>query len=91
MNKRVHVVVSGKVQGVFFRSKIRELASKLKITGYVRNVQNDKLEAIFEGDDISVNNILKFCKEGPEEAEVSAIVIDEETYKGEFKDFSVIN
>ena len=90
MNKRVHVVVSGKVQGVFFRSNIKKLADELKISGYVRNVDVDKREAVFEGDVKSVESLVEFCKEGPENAEVSAIIVDEQNYKGEFRNFSVI-
>lgn len=91
MNRRVHIVVSGKVQGVFFRSQIKKLAEELRLHGYVKNVDKDKMEAIFEGEDNAVERVLEFCKDGPEEAEVAAIVIDEEQYLGEFKDFSIVN
>ncbi len=90
MNKRVHIVVSGKVQGVFFRSNIKKLADELKVSGYVRNIDDDKIEAVFEGDVKPIESLVEFCKEGPENAEVSAIIVDEQDYKGEFKTFSVI-
>lgn len=89
MNKRVHIVVSGKVQGVFFRSRVKKLADDLNIFGYVKNVDDDKIEAIFEGNSDAIERMLDFCKEGPDEAEVAAIVIDDELYKGEFKEFLV--
>jgi len=91
MNKRVHIVVSGKVQGVSFRSKVKNMADELNIYGYVKNVDDDKIEAIFEGDQNAIKNMLDFCKDGPEDAEVSAIVIDEENYNGEFNKFSIID
>ena len=90
MDKRVHVVVSGKVQGIFFRSNIKNLADNLGIKGYVKNVENDKLEAVFEGTNEAIEKMLEFCKEGPEEAEISAIVTEEEQLKNEFINFSVV-
>ena len=69
---------------------IKKLADELKISGYARNVDDDKLEAVFEGDVKSVESLVEFCKEGPENAEVSAIIVDEQNYKGEFRNFSVI-
>lgn len=89
MNRRVHIVVSGKVQGVSFRSNIKKLADSLIVYGTVKNIDIDKIEAIFEGEPIAVNKLIEFCKEGPNEAEVLAIIIDEEDYKGEFKNFSI--
>lgn len=89
MNRRVHIVVSGKVQGVSFRSNIKKLADSLIVHGTVKNIDIDKIEAIFEGEPIAVNKLVEFCKEGPDEAEVLAIIIDEEDYKGEFKNFSI--
>lgn len=91
MNKRVHILVSGRVQGVSFRSRVKKMADELSLHGYVKNVDDDKLEAIFEGDKNAIENMLEFCKDGPEDAEVSAIVIDEENYNGEFNKFSIID
>ncbi|MDI6806362.1 MAG: acylphosphatase [Candidatus Aenigmarchaeota archaeon] len=87
---RVHVLISGDVQGVFFRHHTRELAKQLGLTGWVRNTEDDKVEAIFEGDKDKIKKILEFCKKGPTLARVNNVKAEEEKFKGEFKDFEII-
>jgi len=59
--RRVHVLISGKVQGVFFRYHTYELAKKLGITGWVRNTSDGKVEAVFEGDGIKLRKFWNFA------------------------------
>ena len=89
MKKRMHVFVSGKVQNVNFRSTVKSLAEEHKVQGWVKNRGTDQVEAIFEGDDHAVQKLITFCHDGPELAEVEAIMIDEEQYTGEFSNFDV--
>jgi len=86
--KRVHVFIHGFVQGVFFRRNTKKLADKLGIKGFVRNV-DDGVEAVFEGKDDTVEEIIGFCRRGPPGAEVDKLDINEEEYRGEFKIFEI--
>ena len=90
MKIRVHILIFGNVQGVFFRDNIRKAANMLKINGWVKNINNE-VEAVFEGDSQNIEKMLKFCRKGPDSAVVDNINIKEENYTGEFKDFKIIN
>jgi len=87
--KRVHIFISGIVQGIFFRSNIKERANKLNLKGFVKNLSNGKVEAVFEGKEENINEILKFCKKGPQGAKIKDIEIREEKVSNEFNSFEV--
>jgi acylphosphatase len=89
MNARAHVLVSGDVQGVFFRATTRDMASRFGVNGWVRNTSDGKLEAVFEGDKGSVREMVEFCSRGPTGAHVDDIDVKWEEYKGEFSGFSI--
>ena len=86
--KRIHVFIYGDVIGVFFRANIREKARALGLKGYVRNLE-DKVEAVFEGLDDKIKEIMEFCK-NPGFTEVDRIEVKEESYKGEFDSFEIV-
>jgi acylphosphatase len=86
---RTHVYVSGKVQGVFFRARIVELAVRSCVTGWVRNLPDGRVEAVFEGEDDVVKTLVDFCRRGPRRALVENIGIIEEPFKGELAGFSI--
>jgi acylphosphatase len=88
--KRMHVIVSGRVQGVFFRAYTRETALALKLTGWVRNLPDGRVETVFEGEDTNVQSMLEWCKKGPPHAIVNELEVSEATYTGEFRDFRII-
>jgi acylphosphatase len=90
LNLRVHVIVSGKVQGVFFRSSIREKAQEFGLAGWVRNLNDGRVEAVFEGEKELVENMVKWVRKGPEYAIVEDVKIVAEEYMGELKGFSVL-
>jgi acylphosphatase len=83
------VIVSGRVQGVFFRYQTRNVAKKLGVTGWVRNSPDERVEAVFEGEKEKVEKIVEFCKTGPPGAKVNNIDVKWETYSGEFRDFEI--
>ena len=83
--KRVHILINGRVQGVGFRYSLYIKALQLGIKGWVKNKDDNKVEAIFEGEQDKINYILEFCKKGPFLANISNIKIKEEQYKGEEK------
>ncbi len=87
MNTRAHVLVSGKVQGVFFRSSTKDKAEELGISGWVRNLSDGRVEAVFEGETEDVDKMVEWCRKGPEYARVTGIEIIVEEYKGEFTGF----
>jgi len=89
MKARVHVRISGYVQGVFFRYHTRELAKRLGLQGWVRNTPDDRVEAVFEGEKGAVERILEFCHRGPSGAQVADVEIKWEQPRGEFSGFEV--
>ncbi len=87
---RAHIYVSGRVQGVFFRSSTRGEALRLGIAGWVRNLNEGRVEALFEGDSDKVNQIIEFCHKGPSSAIVERVEVFWEKYIGNIKDFRII-
>jgi len=86
---RAHVFVRGKVQGVFFRANTRNKAQELGITGWVRNLPDGRVEAIFEGEKQKVEEIIEWTKRGSPIARVEGVEVEFEEYKGEFNDFEI--
>lgn len=89
MKIRAHVFVSGKVQGVFFRSSTRDKALELGIAGWVRNLGDGRVEAVFEGEQENIEKMVEWCRSGPPYAQVEKVEIVPEDYKGEFKGFAI--
>mgnify|MGYP006316770683 FL=1 len=73
MITRAHVVVRGRVQGVFFRAEARDRASSLGLGGWVRNNPDGTLEAVFEGERERVQSLVDWCRRGPALAEVENV------------------
>ncbi|MFO7984797.1 MAG: acylphosphatase [Desulfatiglandaceae bacterium] len=86
---RAHVMISGRVQGVFFRAETRETAQSLDLSGWVRNTPDGRVEAVFEGNSDAVQKMVEWCKEGPPSARVEHVDVDYADYIGEFDSFSV--
>jgi len=89
MKKAVRVEIYGTVQGLFFRSFVKERADKLGVKGYVRNRQDGSVEAWFEGNSQDVDKIVEICKEGPEHAVIKKMDIVEENFQ-DLKDFKIL-
>ncbi len=86
---KVHVMIEGRVQGVFFRHHTQQKAIQLGLTGWVRNRMDGNVEAVFEGDRERVNEMIEWCHHGPPAARVTSVHPSWEECKGEFQDFSV--
>jgi len=86
---RAHVYVSGQVQGVFFRSQTQDEAERHGVTGWVRNLPDGRVEAVFEGEKEAVDRLIEFCRHGPLGARVKNIDVVWENYTGEFKGFRI--
>ncbi|HBO68995.1 MAG TPA: acylphosphatase [Deltaproteobacteria bacterium] len=84
-----HVVVSGKVQGVFFRASTREVASGCGVRGYVRNLPDRRVEAVLQGEPAAVERVIAFMSEGPPGALVTEIRVDWRAPSADFPEFDV--
>jgi acylphosphatase len=71
--ERAHVYVSGDVQGVFFRDSARQRAGELGLAGWVRNLPDGRVEAVFEGTREKVREMVRWCEEGPSHAGVEDV------------------
>ena len=81
--KRVRVFISGNIQGIFFRAFVNRKAHYLKLKGWVKNLDDGRIEAVFEGTEVSVNEMLELCNRGPVAAKVDGVEYKEEPFKGE--------
>ncbi len=86
---RVRSIISGRVQGVFFRVETKRAADGLGVFGWVKNRRDGTVEALFEGDQDRVDALLEWCKEGPAYARVSDVEVEWENYAGEFSAFDI--
>lgn len=85
----IHLLISGKVQGVFFRESSRKLAEKLNIKGWIKNTPDGKVEALITGEEKDLNDFVNWCRKGPEKAEVADVKISKER-SIHFEEFEVI-
>lgn len=90
MNVRAKIVISGRVQGVFFRKEITDLAMRLRITGWVRNLPDGRVEAIAEGEKDRLETLIDFCHVGPPGASVRAVDVEWLAYAGEYRGFRIL-
>jgi acylphosphatase len=86
---RLEIVVSGRVQGVWFRAATREQAGRLGLTGWVRNLPDGRVEALFEGDEERLRLMLDWCGTGPPGARVERVETRWGGATGGFEGFSV--
>jgi acylphosphatase len=87
---RVHVFISGKVQGVYFRQSTVCKAKELNVLGWIRNLKDGRVEAVFEGGKVNVNKLVDWCNDGPKNAIVKNVEIVNEPYENEFSSFQII-
>ena len=80
--ERAHVFVSGHVQGVFFRDSAREQAEVLGVSGWVRNTEDGRVEAVFEGESEAVRQMIDWCENGPSSANVDDVSVENEQPEG---------
>jgi acylphosphatase len=89
MKTRAHVFVAGRVQGVFFRSATKHNADRYNVKGWIRNLPDGRVEAVFEGEKEAVQKLIEFCKHGPSSARVTNVDFTWENYTGEFASFKL--
>lgn len=84
---RAHIFVSGKVQGVFLRYNTRREAQKLGITGWIWNLPDGRVEAVFEGEKDKIEKIIEWLRKGPTFTKIEKVEVKWEKPKNKFKDF----
>ena len=89
MKSNLHVIISGRVQGVWFRASTKQQAEKLGLTGWVRNTDNGQVEAVFEGEDEKLDEMINWCHKGPSLSKVEKVDIKKYKPTNEFDDFSI--
>ena len=89
MTSRVHVVISGRVQGVWFRATTKQKAEQLGLTGWVRNTYDGNVEAVFEGEENGVQEMLDWCRHGPPLSKVENVEVKNESPTNGFDSFSI--
>lgn len=91
MSRQAHIVVTGKVQGVFYRHHAHKKATELGLTGRVCNLEDGSVEIIAEGEEEAIETLIEWCHEGPPAAEVDDVAVDYRDGEREFSDFRIIN
>jgi acylphosphatase len=86
---RAHLTVRGRVQGVYFRASTVQEAQNLCLTGWVRNCPDGSVEAVAEGDRRKVEDLIAWCRRGPQGARVQSVDVNWLAFSGEYQDFRI--
>jgi len=89
MKLNVRVIISGRVQGVWFRANTKQQAEQLGLTGWVRNTSNGCVEAVFEGEENLVKEMIEWCHKGPSLAKVEKVDVKNQNPTDGFDGFSI--
>lgn len=89
MKLSVHVIIHGSVQGVWFRANTKQKAEQLDLTGWVRNTSDGCVEAVFEGEEKLVKEMIEWCHRGPSHAKVKKVEVKNQNLTDGFDDFSI--
>ena len=89
MSTRAHIFIEGKVQGVYYRVWVRTQAERLGLTGWIKNLADGRVEAVFEGPRAKIEEIISKCKKGPSIASVKRVDIKWEKETGEHTGFDI--
>lgn len=87
--KRLHLLIKGRVQGVYYRQSMKEMADFYRVKGWVKNLPSGEVEAVVEGESGMVDELVEWSRRGPDRAAVDNVKIDWEEPKGEFKSFII--
>jgi len=72
----VHLIIKGKVQGVFYRARTKDEAERLRITGWIKNTDNGDVEVMAAGDDDAIDTFIHWCRQGPPRAIVKEVIVN---------------
>jgi|TARA_Y100000310_G_scaffold141354_1_gene140781 acylphosphatase len=90
MKKSVRLYINGTVQGVFFRAFVKENAERYNVKGFVRNLEDGRVEVFLEGNSDDVNKMIDLCKKGPKHSQIRNVQIKPEKFQ-DFKVFKVLH
>ena len=90
VKQRTRILVTGKVQGVFFRQATKVIAIKNNVNGWVKNLENSQVEILLEGEEINVNSVVDWCRHGPANSRVDEIKIEQQEFSGQYSNFEVL-
>lgn len=86
---RAHLIVHGRVQGVYYRAETQMAATRIGVCGWVRNRRDGTVEAVAEGPENDVAALIEWCKNGPPRARVDKVDVTWQDYRQEFTEFSI--
>ncbi len=89
VQKQIHIFVTGRVQGVFFRQSTKVMAIKNNVKGWVRNLDDGRVEIVAQGETQDIDNLAHWCKTGPANSRVDEFELSEENISDEFENFEV--
>ena len=89
MNKGIHLLISGRVQGVFFRYSARQRAEELDLAGYAKNLLDGRVEIVAEGDEKRLRILLAWARQGPPGAYVEGVEVNWLSLKNSFPSFTI--
>lgn len=90
MKKSVRLYISGTVQGVFFRAFVKENAERYNVKGFVRNLEDGRIEIFLEGNANDVNKLMELCKKGPKHSQIRNVEVKPERFQN-LKGFKVLH
>jgi len=90
MKKSVRLYISGTVQGIFFRQFIKENAERYNVKGFVRNLEDGRVEVFAEGNQEDVEKLIQLCRQGPKHAKIEKVDIIEEKFQ-DLKEFKLLH
>jgi acylphosphatase len=85
----VHLLIKGKVQGVFYRASAKDIAEQLSLSGWVKNTKDGDVEAMATGDEDRIKEFIEWCKKGPSRAEVTKVIVIPKPDE-QFFDFAIV-
>ncbi|MBI4394794.1 MAG: acylphosphatase [Candidatus Omnitrophica bacterium] len=89
MKKQVRLIISGIVQGVFFRASAASIARSLELRGFARNLSNGDVEIVGEGEEEKLKRLIEWCRKGPSGARVDDLEIEWKEISGQFEQFQI--
>ncbi len=90
MKKAVRLYIQGSVQGIFFRQFVKDNAEKNDVKGFVRNLEDGRVEIFLEGDLENVDKMIELCKKGPKHSQIRNVEVKEEIFQG-MKEFKILH
>lgn len=85
------IIISGTVQGIFFRNFTRENANKLNLKGYIRNLEDGNIEIFVEGEKDNISSLIDLLKKGPPYSQIRDVKIEFRKWSGDFKEFKILS